>query len=174
MLNKDLENSATPNWQTFSTSATIVLFFVVGLTGLMLLFKISVGLVKEAHEWLGLIFVLAAVIHTFRHWKAIVRYFRGVHTWGISALVLILCTLFMIPSGGPHREGRRGSGNLIMAIASAPLDKVAQVVGTEAEVLADRLKAEGIEVKNSQESLRQIAERSGRRLPDLMRIAMED
>ncbi len=46
-----------------ATSSTTVVFFIVGLSGVMLYFKIFDSQVKELHEILGLAFVAAAVLH---------------------------------------------------------------------------------------------------------------
>lgn len=75
-----LENNAglrcVSLWRELSTAASIALFVVVGTTGVMLLLGVRGMALKGVHEWLGLAFVVAAALHTCRHWTAFLNYFR--------------------------------------------------------------------------------------------------
>jgi hypothetical protein len=100
-------------WQPATTAATITLFVILSVTGLMLLFKWDGGFVKEAHSWLGLVFVLTGVFHMVRHWPSIRHYARGRLLWVVAALTLIATAAFVVPelnnggSGrGDHYRGR--------------------------------------------------------------------
>jgi hypothetical protein len=157
-------------WRAVSTTSTMALFLVVGITGLMLLFKVSPGIIKAAHEWLGALFVLAAGLHTFRHWTIVCKYFRDRLMWTTSAVVLLLLAAFALPMGRQDRRPR--PENILVAISAAPLEKIALLMGTPPDVLVAKLKAEGVQVNNHQENLQQIAKRSGRRLPELVQLAM--
>lgn len=54
-----------------ATPATIVLFFIVSLTGVALFFHLKPNWVHKAHEWIGLGFIVIAFWHAAIHWKSI-------------------------------------------------------------------------------------------------------
>lgn len=100
-------------WQQVSTAATITLFVIVGLTGLMLLFEWYGGFVRDVHSWLGLAFVLTGIVHTLRHWPSIRHYARGRLLW-IMAIATIVGTLaFTVPAfnGGGVGQGKHHGGH---------------------------------------------------------------
>jgi len=58
-----------------ATPATIGVFIVTSLTGLLLFFEISDGSIRATHEWISIAFVLLAGFHIYNHKKSFVRYF---------------------------------------------------------------------------------------------------
>jgi hypothetical protein len=142
----------------------------MGITGVMLFFDMAQNVIKDAHGWLGLIFVLAACAHAYRHWSNVGRYIRTRLLWTNAALVLVLAATIIIPTLFMQGSGDRE--NLLRIVTSAPLEKVAPVLGSSPEELAAKLKAQGISLNSHQESLRQLAQRTGREMPELLHILM--
>lgn len=152
-----------------STPATIALFVVVGVSGVMLLFKIGEGFVKGAHEWLGLVFVIAGGIHVFRHWRATKKYFTSRAFWAVAAIVGVITIAFVAPSAGG------GHGNpmftVVTAVAGAPIERVAPILGTTPQDMMAKLDKAGIKVEGPTQTLEEVANKSGRHLFQIIELA---
>jgi hypothetical protein len=96
-------------WKETATAATSVLFLVVGITGVMLLLGIRSWTIKSIHEWLGLGFAVAGVVHAYRHWGVVVRYLKRPNIWVTTAVVTALAVaLVALPPAGRGSRGARG------------------------------------------------------------------
>ena len=171
MVSDDVKTAPKRNLMfELSTPATIALFVVVGVSGIMLLLKVGAGIVKEAHEWLGLAFVLVAFLHVLRHWQAMTRHFRTRLFWASSLIVAIITIAFMEPSAGT------GHGNpmfaVVGAVTTAPIEQAAPVLGSTPQELIAQLEGAGIKVESPRQSLQEIANRSNRHLPEIISLVM--
>jgi hypothetical protein len=138
----------------------------------MLLFKVGVGYVKEAHEWLGLAFVIACVLHVIRNWRATKNYFSVRAFWVTSLVVAAITLVFVLPSGAAH--GGRGNPMfaVVSAVTAAPIEHVAPVLGSTPEDLMARFEQAGIKVEGPHQTLDDLANKSGRRLPEIINVAV--
>ena len=73
--------------QSVVTPLTAAVFLVIGVSGLMIFFGIQEGLVKELHEWLGVGFVVVAVLHLAKNWRPFTLMLRRPAMLGSSAAV---------------------------------------------------------------------------------------
>lgn len=155
-----------------STPSTITFFVVVGVSGIMLLFKIGSGVVKEAHEWLGLAFVIVAGVHVFRHWRAMKSCFATRAFWGTSLIVGAITLAFIIPSA------TTGGGNpmsaVVKAVVASPIEWVAPVFGSTPQDLMAKLEKAGIKVEGPTQTLEDIANKSGRHLPEIINLVVPE
>jgi len=71
-----------------ATAITMGVFFMVSVTGLLLFAEWAPGGVRATHEWTGILFAAAGLLHLFTHKRAIYRYFHG--TYGLVTAVSIL------------------------------------------------------------------------------------
>lgn len=53
-----------------------IAFVIVAITGVFLAFHITIGAMKEVHEWVGYTFVVISAIHVAINWKAFIARFR--------------------------------------------------------------------------------------------------
>jgi hypothetical protein len=81
--------------RSWVTPITIGSFLLIGVTGLLMFFKARGGLIVVAHEWLSLIFAIAACLHIGLNWSAIRTYLSRARG--------------LVPDGSPHF----GTRNLI-------------------------------------------------------------
>lgn len=145
---------------------TIGSFAVVAVTGVLLFFHVDAGLSKVAHEWLSLLLVVGAVAHTAVNWRPFLTYFRRPVGMVVIGVMLALGTASLCLSpGGP---GGRGHGpRQFMAVAGAletsSLRVVAQVAKSSPETLVEKLKAQGIQVRDSDQTVAEIASENGTR-----------
>ncbi len=140
---------------------TIGSFAVVGVTGILMFFKASFGLMKLAHEWLSLCLVLGVVAHIVLNWKPFVAYFRKPAGASIMAVFLVAGVLSSIPALLPARgQVPRGGAfhtQAYTALERSSLSAAALVANKSPESLADSLRAKGIRVRDPQQTLPEIA-----------------
>lgn len=90
-------------------------FLLSALTGILLFFKMHLGLIKPFHEWLSWILVVAAVLHCILNYAPLCKSLTP-RLGRIIVVVFVLLTLgSLLPLGGEdngHGHGRpRGDGS---------------------------------------------------------------
>jgi Na+/melibiose symporter-like transporter len=77
-------------------------FAVVSLTGVLMLFDIEH--VDDLHQWMGLTFAFAGVMHMAVNWRALVVYFHGrkIVAWGTA--MFLICALLLLGIGDNERD----------------------------------------------------------------------
>jgi hypothetical protein len=155
-----MAKQTSTNSRNWKTPFTIGTFLFTGVSGLMLFLSFGEGLVKEAHEWIGLAFVLGALLHVTAHWKPFKRYFSLGLSRSVMASVLAGSLAFMVVSG--HEEGGNPMRAAVKSIENAPLSLVAKLQSRDAEELHRLLEAQGIQVSTTTASLRTIASDNGK------------
>ena len=141
--------------KSWAGPVTIGSFAVVGLSGILMFFHLNVGLVKLAHEWLGWLLVIGAIAHLVVNWRPFLGYFRKPAGLAIMAIFLVLGLLSFLPAGGPNR--RPPFMAMSSALEKAPLTLVAQVAQSTPLAVTEHLKSHGIEVRDSAQTISQIA-----------------
>lgn len=140
---------------------TIGSFAVVAITGILLFFHAGVGLAKGAHEWLSLLLVVGAVAHTAVHWRSFLAYFRKPAGVVIIGAMLALGAASLCASTGMDAGGCMQGPGAFMAVSRAleasSLRVAAQVVKISPEILIERLKTQGIEVRSPDQTIGEIA-----------------
>lgn len=89
-------------------SPVVALSFVaVATTGIMMFFRVRGFTINSLHEWAGIAFAVAGLIHLIINWKAFLSCFRKPS--GIAALIIctLLCFAFIFT---PNTKERSGSG----------------------------------------------------------------
>ena len=156
----------TSSLKSWATPVVIAGFTVSAVTGLLLFFHASPGLVKPVHEWLSWALVAAAVIHTVANWRQFKSYFTQKPAIAIMAGgVLITLSALLAPVSAP-------SGNPMMriskALASSPLESVAGIARITPDEAIKTLEKSGMKVSSSSESIREIAVQNSRKENDVL------
>lgn len=140
--------------KNLSTTPTIALFLIISVTGVFLMLHVGGGSIKMLHEWLGIAFVVFAVLHASANWTLMKRYLGGMKGGIIGKMVLAAAAFSLMP-------GQVEKGNPVKSIfrqvMAAPLSTIAQLYGLEAGSLAGRLQAEGYTVSANDLSSMDIA-----------------
>ncbi|WP_135081325.1 DUF4405 domain-containing protein [Terasakiella sp. SH-1] len=173
MTSATLAEKATPQsglFQTFlmryATVATVATSIVVGISGVMLFFHVGEGYVKGAHEWIGMAFFVAALLHALRHVKPITKLLPKTRSKIIIAVVALVSLGFIVapilnPNGGnPFKQFVKVSQN-------APISSLAPVVGMSQEALVKKLQGAGVQNVQLEQSLREISQASGVEMHEL-------
>lgn len=87
--------------KNIGTTATIITFFIVGATSVLMFFHLNNGAAKLTHEYLGLVMVVACVLHIMANFSAFKKYFGGIKL-AIIALCISITLIFtaLAPSTG--------------------------------------------------------------------------
>lgn len=145
--------------KNFSTTPTIALFLILSVTGTFLLFHVAGPTVKILHEWLGLAFVIFALLHVFANWALMKRYLVGGKAAMIVAM-LVAATIFGL-APAPASDGGNPVRILISQVKRAPLSTVASLRGQEVTTMIAELQSQGLTVAGPESSLADLARSNG-------------
>jgi hypothetical protein len=157
--------------RVWSTPLIIATSLVVGVSGLMMFFHLNVGLVKSMHEWLGLLFVAAIVLHLLNHWLPFSRYFSDNIARAVLAGVLLLAVGWMLVAGGGEASPAK---RMLAQVQQAPLSAVAGIQQQPVAELVARLRSAGVDVASDSQSLADIAAANKREATELIGIVLGD
>jgi hypothetical protein len=94
--------------RNYATPLSLVLFLATGITGVMLFLGIRNHQLGEVHEWVGIGFVVVAILHFFRNGRAMTMMLREprskfvIGILGTLTLVIIVGAALSGPGGGPR------------------------------------------------------------------------
>jgi len=139
---------------TCSTPLVAGTALVVCLTGAMMFFHVLKGEVEAMHEWLGMAFVLAVMLHAYRHRAPFASLFVQRRTYLILFATLLVSGGFLIlsPSKGPNPTRQ-----IVSAVLDAPIVQVAPVLGLSTDEALRRLSSAGAKTVSAAQSLKTIA-----------------
>ena len=123
------------------TPATIALFLAISISGIMLFYHLKSNWVHEAHEWIGMAFVIAALWHATMHWRSVKGYVKR----RVSVVVLALFVLgsigVIVGTSSPATGGPRA---VLEKLSHQPIRNIAAAFSLPPEEMLAQLKAEGI------------------------------
>jgi hypothetical protein len=164
--NKIPPNNRIREW---ATPFTIGAFVLSALTGVLLFFKMNLGLIKPVHEWLSWLLVIGTVFHLLANWRPTVRYFsRPVGRTIFLVFFLLVCgSLLPFGAGGKHQHP---ASSIAEALTHAPLSAVAQVANHSPEETLALLKTQGITLASGDPTIQEIADHNHRRALDVLAV----
>jgi hypothetical protein len=147
------------------TPITIGSFLLLGVTGLLMFFKVRGGLIVVAHEWLSPIFVVGACLHIWLNWgpvRANLSQARGIIIVGLFAALLAFS---IAPFNEVDKIAREHDQDVIARRAAELLlqgriSTVAELTGHTPQRLRDRLGRCGIRVTMDDVTLADAAQQS--------------
>lgn len=144
----------------FATPLSFITFLGVGVTGVLMLLDVR-GPLGDVHEWLGIAFIAALLLHLMRNWRGMLAMLKtptGKAVVGVVGAVTAVLILAYLPFGPRQGHGPHG-GPWIVAnrIAEAPISTAAPALGLSGEQAVARLRDGGVEVEGPHETLAQIS-----------------
>jgi lysylphosphatidylglycerol synthetase-like protein (DUF2156 family) len=124
----------------YATQLTAALAVVIVITGVMMFFSVYKRQVEALHEWLGMAFVLAVVLHLTRHRKPLLTMLSQSR---MRILILLTALIAAALIGFPSSKESNPIKQMIGAVLRAPIGEVAPVLGVSAEDAMTRLTAAG-------------------------------
>jgi hypothetical protein len=97
--------------RTFVSPLAAMAFIAVGGTGILMLLHIESSGLKLMHEWIGLLFAAAGVVHLVLNWRVLLSYLSkktGIAAVLATLLIATLLFVFAPEKRGPGGPGQRG------------------------------------------------------------------
>ncbi|OPX94757.1 MAG: hypothetical protein A4E58_02411 [Syntrophorhabdus sp. PtaB.Bin006] len=152
----------------WATPVTIGAFALSAVTGIMLFFKVNLGLVKHVHEWLSWLLVVGTVFHLTVNWRSCVRYAsKPLGRLILIAFFLLICAS-LLPMGKRH-DGRQ-FGRISDVLMQNPLWAVAQAADHSPDEAMNILKSKGIHVEGKDQTIRDIATKNDKSTVGILEI----
>lgn len=100
-----------PNHKQWLSPFTAVTFIAVAVSGIFLLFHQKIAGMHQIHEWGGILFLLAGLLHAAMNWRSLISYFsnkRAVLGAGAGVVcIVVLITFFPLSQHGGKDQGNR-------------------------------------------------------------------
>jgi len=151
----DTANTADSMLRKYSTPLTAATAIVVCVTGVMMFFHLYKGEVQAMHEWLGMGFVVAAVLHLLRHRRPLGLMLKQSRTHILLALTLLISLAFLYPSSGEQKANPMRS--TITAVMRTPVKDLAPVVGVTTSELTARFSEAGVAQVDATDTIETLA-----------------
>jgi hypothetical protein len=163
------------------TPVTIGCFLLLGVTGLLMFFKVRGGLIVVAHEWLSPIFVVGACLHIIVNWGAVRATLSRARGLVIVGLFLALLAFSVAPPRDAVEHAREhGHGQEVIGrraaelLLQARLSTVAELTGRTPQQVRDRLGRQGVRVTSDEIALADAAAESHVSPVDLLDAVLQE
>jgi amino acid transporter len=128
--------------RNYVTPLIILVFLVVGITGVLMFFHLFDGCTEVVHEFLGLFFVVCAVFHVILNWKALKIHFRK-RVFIPAALAVAVISMLLIVQ---QHYNPKVDTILLERIIKAPVGDVFKALQVDSVETVKRLEANGISI----------------------------
>jgi hypothetical protein len=165
-----------PIQRNWVTPFTFGAFILCAVTGILMFFKIHIGLVKPAHEWLSWLMVVAAAFHLARNRRAFARALARPAAKAVAAVFFLLLGASLLPLGndqGDAGKRRRQTDQITEALTHAPLATVAKIANRMPEETLQILWGKGVKAQSMEQSIQEIAEENSQRAMDVLAILFQ-
>lgn len=149
----------TDSWlKKYSTPLAGALALVICITGVMMFYGVFKGEVQAMHEWLGMAFVVAVVLHLVRHRRPVVHLMTQQRTLVLIGLTALISASFIVLA--PAKEGNPVR-QVVSSVMRAPISDLAPVLGISTEEAVARLTQAGAREPAAAKSIEVLARESG-------------
>ena len=152
-----MKNAST--MRKWATPFIVGAFALSAVTGIMLFFKVNVGMIKPVHEWLSWLLVIGTIFHLAANWKFLIQCISSPLGKGIiGVFLLVLCASFI-----PHSDKQGGppSARISDLMGRTSLSFMAQVAGHEPDEMVAMLREQGVKIDGQEQSIGDIARMNG-------------
>ncbi len=156
----------------WATPAIIGTGLFVSASGVLIFFGLRDPL-EQAHEWIGLAFFAAILIHVWNHWRSFRNYFPRRLTLAIVGAVAVVASIFAV---APGEQGKGGNPmmQVVRSFENSPLLEVAPLLDQKPDDIVRKLKTAGLKVEGIETSLSEIAASNGTEPRRLMHLLFEE
>jgi hypothetical protein len=171
-MGKFLRNYATP--------LSLVGFAAIGVTGVMMFLGVRSHQLNEIHEWIGIAFVVVAILHLFRNIKSFglmmaqTRSMVVVGVLGTVAALLIVTATFSGGAGGGQGSGGPPQFRVAERLSYTPIAQLAPAFGLSSGQFIARLRKGGVTVSGPGQNLADISQKQGIGVPRLFMLVIAE
>jgi FtsH-binding integral membrane protein len=105
------ETQARRITRTWVTPFTLGAFVLSAVTGILLFFKVHIGLIKPTHEWLSWLLVIAAVLHILLNYRPLMKTLSQPLGKALLVVFALLIGASFLPLGDQKEHGRDHGGH---------------------------------------------------------------
>lgn len=132
--------------RNYVTPFISLIFFVLGISGMLMFFHLFDGYTEVVHEFFGLFFFICAIFHIILNWKALKIHFKkGVFIPAALALAVISILFIVEQQSSPKVDTI-----LLERISKAPIDDAFKALQVDSLKAVTRLKANGISIEGAE------------------------
>jgi hypothetical protein len=146
------------NSRKWSTPVVIGAGLFVAVSGVLMFFGVH-DPVQLAHEWIGMLFAGAILLHILNHWSAFKKYFSQRMALSLVGIVLLATSTFIGVSA--MQVGGNPMMKIVRSIEASTVAEVAPLLDESAQSVASRIQAAGFRVEASESSIKDIAVANG-------------
>jgi hypothetical protein len=139
------------NWVTPITAGA---FLLVGVTGVLIFFHADSGANKFVHEWLSLVLLGGALLHTTANFGGLKAHLSKPLGRTLIGVFVVALALSFIPLGGGKSEPPFMAP--VRALGESNLTTLAQVVQVTPAQLRERLAKAGVQASSDQQTLAEL------------------
>jgi hypothetical protein len=139
------------NWVTPITAGS---FLLVGVTGVLIFFHADSGANKFVHEWLSLVLLGGALLHTTANFAGLKMHLSKPLGRTLVGVFVVALALSFIPLGGG--KGEPPFAAPVRALGESSLATLAQVAQVSPEQLRERLASAGVKATSDQQTLAEL------------------
>ena len=131
--------------RNYVTPFISLMFFVLGISGMLMFFHLFDGYTEVVHEFFGLFFFICAIFHIILNWKALKIHFKkGVFIPAALALAVISILFIVEQQSSPKVDTI-----LLERISKAPIDDAFKALQVDSLAAVKRLEANGISIEGA-------------------------
>ncbi|WP_086234028.1 DUF4405 domain-containing protein [Campylobacter devanensis] len=130
-----------------ATTATIATFAIVGVTGVFMFFDLKNYGIKIAHEYIGMVMVLACVLHIFANLAPFKKYFTGKKLGFISSTI-IAAIIFVVFAPNSNKS-KLPQKELYSSFMSANLSNAMMALNSDKTAVKKYLNSKNIEFEDT-------------------------
>lgn len=139
----------------YATTTAAALFVVVAGSGIAMFFHIGESLVKEMHEWLAVLFVVAAAFHIYKNRTGLLHYFKRRTIWAPLGIAFIAAAAFIVPASLSRHVSP--VPRLLRVIENARLVDLSQLLNVPEATIEAELKKKGFIIPSPDQKLAEIS-----------------
>lgn len=129
------------------TPAAAGLFFACAVSGVALFFHVRPEFFHEAHEWIGIFFVVIALGHALRHWRSFASYLKNRASVSVLVVLVVASAAFAVMTNSSNGVNPRA---VLQVLSKSSVTNVAAAFGVSPEQAVLTFKAKGIEATEGQ------------------------
>ena len=129
-------------------------FLVVSITGVLMFFMIESFNMSKVHAWVGMGFVIVGVYHLIKNFTPFKSYLKHTSSSVILVLIIALSVLYIKPMDNQLVSPKK---TMLKAIFTQPISTVAIFFNKDVTQVIKKMATHGIEIKDTNQTLMQIA-----------------
>lgn len=150
------------------TPITTASFAIVAFTGILMLVDVKSAMIKEVHELVSILFVVAAGLHLILNWSCFASYLKKPLSISLGIVVAVVTVLLLTSTQSGSRGGRPPFMEIARRMETATLAQASPLFGVSAEEMLAILKSQDLRVSSESECIADIAKNNGKQASEIL------